>query len=385
MVSSSKFRIGIFCINDLKSFSSIPYYIFKTLSAMPDVEVVLFPRSRGYHPPILKRLMKRLKKFITNRAYLWEKNPERCKFISKQLDLFSQNYSVDAILLFGSENCAYSETHTPLFCYADSIFGARFDIYPDQLRRIVDKDSIQEGIHVQQLGINKLNKLFISTRWAIERASSLFKYKNIENKYEVVYIGANLPIIPDIKEVGNTKRRYDFVWVGRNWKRKNGEFAIDVVSKLRDCGIDSKLHIIGPVYPNCLFSWVKLYGSLSYEDPKDLSVLSQAYDSSIGHLLPSRADISPISICEAFSFARPVIATKLFGIPEIVEDGKTGLLLDLTCPKDWAEKIRHAIDHGLFSQMNEACRNKYISCLNWNVVCQKMIKSMKDECNKSSF
>jgi len=43
---------------------------------------------------------------------------------------------------------------------------------------------------------------------------------------------------------------------------------------------------------------------------------------------------SPLVICEAMASARPVVASRIGGIPELVVDGETGLLFT---PGDWAE------------------------------------------------
>jgi N-acetyl-alpha-D-glucosaminyl L-malate synthase BshA len=56
-------------------------------------------------------------------------------------------------------------------------------------------------------------------------------------------------------------------------------------------------------------------------------------------VLPSETESAPLTILEAMSTGLPVIATRVGGVPEIIEDGRTGFLVPLKHPEDIAEKI----------------------------------------------
>jgi glycosyltransferase involved in cell wall biosynthesis len=53
----------------------------------------------------------------------------------------------------------------------------------------------------------------------------------------------------------------------------------------------------------------------------------------------------PMVIREAFACGKPVIASKLGAMAELVEDGKTGLLFEPGNPEDLAEKIKWMLDN----------------------------------------
>jgi len=53
----------------------------------------------------------------------------------------------------------------------------------------------------------------------------------------------------------------------------------------------------------------------------------------------------PMAIREAFACGKPVIASRLGALAELVEDGKTGLLFEPGNPQDLAEKIKWMFDH----------------------------------------
>lgn len=74
-----------------------------------------------------------------------------------------------------------------------------------------------------------------------------------------------------------------------------------------------------------------------------------------------RSEGIPVVIMEALSLSRPVISTRLSGIPELVEDGVTGLL----CPPDDAPALRDALlriwgDYDAARHMGAAGRRRVV-------------------------
>ena len=68
--------------------------------------------------------------------------------------------------------------------------------------------------------------------------------------------------------------------------------------------------------------------------------LSETIRNSAGIIIPSICyDNSPMAIFEAMGYAKPVIASRVGGIPELVDDGKTGLLFEVGNSSDLADKI----------------------------------------------
>lgn len=317
---NAPFRIGLFTFSGLRSFSNIPYFIFQTLQKTEGVEAVLLSHERPYRRSLAKRVVKLLERLATGRRYMWEKNIGLCRHISAELDAAVARDPVDAILMFGAEGGAFANATIPLFCYTDSIFGARIGLYEDQPWTGLSRSSIREGVRMQQLALDRLDKLFVSSSWAIEQAGSRFGYKGIHEKCEVVSIGANLPSAPsteDGRSAGPTEI-VPFVWLGSYWRRKGGEFAVEVIGRLRESGTNAILHVVGPVQPSRSDSWIRPHGRLSYDIPEEFERLKAIYRESRALLLPTRGDTTPLVISEAFAFGRPAITTRMGGIPEMV-------------------------------------------------------------------
>jgi phosphatidylinositol alpha-1,6-mannosyltransferase len=76
-----------------------------------------------------------------------------------------------------------------------------------------------------------------------------------------------------------------------------------------------------------------------------------------------------ISLAEAASCARPVVAGRSGGIPEAVKDGKTGILVDAERPDEVAAAIRQLLrDRGLARRLGAEGRRAIEDYYNWDRV-----------------
>jgi glycosyltransferase involved in cell wall biosynthesis len=77
-------------------------------------------------------------------------------------------------------------------------------------------------------------------------------------------------------------------------------------------------------------------------------------------LVPSLMEATPYVILEAMAAGRPVVASKIYGIPEQVEDDVTGILVPPGDPDAIAAAlIRFSKEPGLLKRMGDAGRKRY--------------------------
>lgn len=77
-------------------------------------------------------------------------------------------------------------------------------------------------------------------------------------------------------------------------------------------------------------------------------------------LLPSRDEVFPVTIMEAMSLGKPVIATAVGGVAEMIRDGIDGLVVPPEDPAALAAAIeRLAADRGLLRRMGESARARF--------------------------
>src|SRR5947199_29758 len=127
------------------------------------------------------------------------------------------------------------------------------------------------------------------------------------------------------------------VSVGRLVAFKGFEHLIDACAELARRGFDFTCHIVGdgPLRETLkakieklnLSSRINLLGSLSQK-----AVLEELRNADVFALASvtdaqGASDVFPTVILEAMAAARPVLSTRLAGIPELVIDGETGVLV----------------------------------------------------------
>lgn len=89
-------------------------------------------------------------------------------------------------------------------------------------------------------------------------------------------------------------------------------------------------------------------------------------------VLPSLSEGFPLVILEAMAAGLPIVATRVCGIPEIIENGKNGLLVEPGYPKEIAEKILLLLESKeLTAQIFKNNREK-AKQYSWEAVCHHL-------------
>jgi len=115
---------------------------------------------------------------------------------------------------------------------------------------------------------------------------------------------------------------------------------------------------------------IKLIGKLPRAD-----LVKELQNSTISVVPSVWNDPCPLTAFEAMSCGLPVIATKAGGLPEIVVDGESGLLVEPDDPEQLALAIQKLIQNqGMISAMGRAARERVEKYFSKEVWIQKIIK-----------
>ena len=95
-------------------------------------------------------------------------------------------------------------------------------------------------------------------------------------------------------------------------------------------------------------------------------------------ILPTKRDYFPTVILEAMRCGMPVISTREGAIPEIVDDGQNGFLVEKNSPHQIAEKIEYLINNPkIMDEMGQKGRKKYLENYTLDKFEQNMRKVFK--------
>ena len=118
------------------------------------------------------------------------------------------------------------------------------------------------------------------------------------------------------------------------------------------------------------FHWL---GSLEYPDKvREFLTEIDVY------ALISGIDMSPLTLQEAQLMEKPVIATNVGGIPELMKDGETGYLVEKNNPEKLFEKLSILIDdQGKARKMGERGKEFVAKNFNWDKICNDFLNHLK--------
>jgi glycosyltransferase involved in cell wall biosynthesis len=170
-----------------------------------------------------------------------------------------------------------------------------------------------------------------------------------ERKFSVVRLGIELEsrvrFDGDAAEVrrrhGIPAEKFVVGWFGRMTAVKRTEDLLTALTGLRERGVDALLVLVGDgddrshleqrahdlgIARSCLF--------LGYQE--DVAAWFAVCDAVI---LTSANEGTPVTIIEALAAGRPVVATKVGGVPDVVEEGETGFLVRMADTHAMAERL----------------------------------------------
>jgi colanic acid/amylovoran biosynthesis glycosyltransferase len=180
-------------------------------------------------------------------------------------------------------------------------------------------DKIEDSrfaVAISDFGRSQLMRLSDSSRW---------------EHIHVVRCGVDLAVYEPPSDRSDSATAAEVLFVGRLLHGKGLSLLFEAVAELRGRGLDIAVIVVGdgPARAEVeaagtvlrVSEHLRFLGSVGQDD------LLARYAAADVFCLPSFAEGIPVVAMEAMAMALPVVTTRIMGIPELVEDGKHGLLV----------------------------------------------------------
>ena len=190
--------------------------------------------------------------------------------------------------------------------------------------------------------------------------------------FVVIRLGIELDerVAPDENGRGESRRylgipgdRFAVGWIGRMTAVKRTDDVLIAFKSLRDSGVDAVLCMVGdgpdrlPLEQRAQELGVaRDTVFLGYQE--DVAPFYAAFDVLV---LPSGNEGTPVTVIEALAAERPVVATRVGGVPDVVRDGEDGFLVEAGATEDLADRLgRLARDPALRARMGKKGRERVL-------------------------
>jgi glycosyltransferase involved in cell wall biosynthesis len=226
----------------------------------------------------------------------------------------------------------------PYVAWSDCTFADYVEIYHDRARfRPEDLSRIEAA---EGRWLKSANRVLFTSAWAVGRAVSHYGLDPARTG-SVGIFGEFEP--PDSDAYAG---RQAFVFVSTDFQAKGGPVVLDAFRRVRQTHPEATLTIVGAAPGDIVgMAGVSYAGYLRKEVDEECRSFRRLLGGAVGIVHPTRRDIAPLLLVEAALFGCPAIASRAFAIPELVEDGETGWLLDdPTDPGEVAAAMRRLLD-----------------------------------------
>jgi len=154
------------------------------------------------------------------------------------------------------------------------------------------------------------------------------------------------PVTDDFFKVVRNNNKNEILYIGRINKRKNILGMLSIFSKVSSEGPDANLTIAGDYdskqyYDECI-GYVndnKLNDAVTFTGSVNRKQVLELLSNASCLILISHQETAPIIVEEAMSAGVPVIASKICGLPYMIDEGNSGYLVDVSNEDDIKEKL----------------------------------------------
>lgn len=352
---------------DVNLWSGTPFYMLSALEERVEVTCLIQnPWPSWYRP--LGRALKMLS--FMGFEYTWSEWYSR---LAAQRTIRRLRASrADIIFIVAFTDMAYLITDVlPVVCVTDAVIPDLLSYY-DMYQR-TSSTAKRKAVAAERRAFQQALLVQFPSRWASR--SAIERQGVPEERVVEIAWGANMPFKKRTpRRVGSGAVR--LLFVGGDWQRKGGQIALEAVVALTRRGLDCRLDVVGctaAVLESPAPSNVSFHGFIDKATTEGSALLESLYENATVFILPSLAEAYGIVFAEAAHHGLPVLAYATGGVPTVVLDGKTGILLPLGAKaEEFADRIEQLVRApARYEAMSQASLEDAEKRLNWSVWAEK--------------
>jgi glycosyltransferase involved in cell wall biosynthesis len=283
---------------------------------------------------------------------------------------------IDAVFFRSATRWCHCAPPVPYFVYLDIVFHTFFENTFDKKNFLAS--DLNRIYQAEANFLENASAVFFESDWGLCKAREAYSLKG--DHYLVAGRGGVLEP-PERDEW--TSECLILVSIAMNFEQKGGDIILTAFKDLKKSHPALRWHIIGgqPTGDWKAVDGIVYEGLLNPDDQTDLaryrSLLSQAF--LLMH--PTREDATPLVLTEAAYFGCPSVSVNRFAIPELVIDGKTGILLDYPAkPEQLLEAVKSLIEAPeIYRQMRHAAFEFSRSQFDWHGIGHRMAETINSK------
>jgi hypothetical protein len=264
--------------------------------------------------------------------------------VAERLTMVRREREIDAIVgMCVSVPLAFLETDLPVVYASDATARIVLSTYPRYARR--PKAYRDECEECERRALHRASVVGLASEVAVR--SAIEDYGIDPTRVGLLPLGSH--VVPDADSlppiVPPTRDDLKLLLVASDPERKRLDLAVDVVRELRRRGVGAELIHIGAPHRLLRTPCVRTLGALrlnhSADRQRHLAAIREAHLS----ILPSLGEAFGIAPAESALAGRPAIVSDAGGLPTVVRDGDTGIVLSISEPATaWADALERLID-----------------------------------------
>lgn len=240
---------------------------------------------------------------------------------------------------------------------------------------------IKAGFFLRKKLFERLNVVDSDTNWQGTKKIVVFSkfaaivHQNLGepvDKIEVIYPGLSSQKIQTKKD----KKTVNILFVGIWFERKGGLPLLEAFKIIVKKFPNLRLTIVGSVPDHLKVKYQKIWSKIEQQDfvPRK-NLLTQFFPKAdILVLVPPVAEGYGFVVSEAASFGVPAVVTGVYALPELVDDGKTGFVVEPGNVAELVEKLAILIeDYKLRQKFGQAALEKFKRQFSIEVSNQKLL------------